>query len=231
MTLTQILQKIKSVFYTKAEVDASLSAKANDSDVVHKNGDETIGGVKNFFDNTKMKSINRGASTSNLSIFGGTTNTDGSSLYMYGADQTNGKGSFILRARNNESSNNDLVGNPNGSLTWNGKNVICSNVNPGSLSLPCDTYTDYSGNLVYQDYNNGYRFKAPYECLIALRSQGVYGHYLIVNDTLNIRSSVSSGYSGVNLFARKNDAIDVYCPSQSVNTGVSLKLFKLQGNV
>ena len=37
-------------YYTKSEVDTNLSSKANDSDVVHKSGNETIGGVKNFKD-------------------------------------------------------------------------------------------------------------------------------------------------------------------------------------
>ena len=57
MTLTQILQKIRSAFYTKAEIDSmgggsslssTLNSKANDSDVVHKSGDETISGNKTF---------------------------------------------------------------------------------------------------------------------------------------------------------------------------------------
>lgn len=51
MTLTQILQKIRSAFYTKAETDTLLSGKSNDSDVVHKSGDETINGVKTFTSN------------------------------------------------------------------------------------------------------------------------------------------------------------------------------------
>jgi len=104
-------------------------------------------------------------------------------------------------------------------------------INPGALSLPCDTYTDdHSNNLVYQDYVSGYNFEASYDCLITLRSQSYKGDYLIVNDTLNIRNSVSSGYSGVNLFARKGDLIGVYCPAASINTGVLLRLFKLKGN-
>lgn len=37
-------------YYTKSEVDTNLSSKANDSDVVHKSGDEIIGGVKSFND-------------------------------------------------------------------------------------------------------------------------------------------------------------------------------------
>jgi hypothetical protein len=37
-----------SNYYTKTEIDTLLSYKANDSDVVHKSGDETISGEKNF---------------------------------------------------------------------------------------------------------------------------------------------------------------------------------------
>ena len=104
-------------------------------------------------------------------------------------------------------------------------------INPGALSLPCDTYTDdHSNNLVYKDYVNGYTFETSYDCLITLRSESYYGDYLIVNDTLNIRNSVNSNYSGVNLFARKGDLISVYCPAASINTGVLLRLFKLKGN-
>lgn len=35
-------------YYTKTETDTALTNKANDSDVVHKSGDEVISGVKNF---------------------------------------------------------------------------------------------------------------------------------------------------------------------------------------
>lgn len=57
MTLTQILQKIKSVFYTKSEIDsmgggssldATIKSKANDDSVVKLSGDQTIDGLKNF---------------------------------------------------------------------------------------------------------------------------------------------------------------------------------------
>ena len=45
--LTSLWSKIKSLFATKTE----LASKANDSDVVHKSGDETIAGVKTFSSN------------------------------------------------------------------------------------------------------------------------------------------------------------------------------------
>lgn len=61
MTITQILQKIRSAFYTKAETDTkintALNTKANDNDVVHKNGDETINGIKIFTSETVNHSV------------------------------------------------------------------------------------------------------------------------------------------------------------------------------
>ena len=45
--LTSVWSKIKSLFATKSE----LASKANDSDVMHKSGDETIAGTKTFSSN------------------------------------------------------------------------------------------------------------------------------------------------------------------------------------
>lgn len=61
MTLTQILQKIREAFYTKKEIDAmgggtslsdTISQKANDNNVVHKSGDETLTNGAKTFDST-----------------------------------------------------------------------------------------------------------------------------------------------------------------------------------
>lgn len=45
---TAVQPNALSNYYTKSEVDTNLSSKANDSDVVHKSGDEFISGVKTF---------------------------------------------------------------------------------------------------------------------------------------------------------------------------------------
>lgn len=41
-------------YYTKAEVDGKLLLKANDSDVVHKSGNEIIGGIKTFSNDIRI---------------------------------------------------------------------------------------------------------------------------------------------------------------------------------
>ena len=45
-----------SNYYTKTEIDTLLSYKATDSDVVHKSGNETVGGKKTFTDSIQLKS-------------------------------------------------------------------------------------------------------------------------------------------------------------------------------
>ena len=56
-------------YYTKSEVDGKLLLKANDSDVVHKSGDETISGTKTFLD----VPIPFKSSTAELGVTGGST--------------------------------------------------------------------------------------------------------------------------------------------------------------
>ena len=49
-------------YYTKSEIDTKLNSKANDSDVVHKSGDETIAGTKTFT-STSVGNVTGNAST------------------------------------------------------------------------------------------------------------------------------------------------------------------------
>lgn len=50
-------------YYTKTEMDTALTSKANDSDVVHKSGNETIGGVKDFQDRIVIQNTNSNGHT------------------------------------------------------------------------------------------------------------------------------------------------------------------------
>lgn len=51
----------------------TVTSKANDSDVVHKTGDETIAGVKTFSDDTYIKSLNFTSEVASQSSSGGST--------------------------------------------------------------------------------------------------------------------------------------------------------------
>lgn len=51
MNISQFLTKLKTLVYSKNEMDTMLITKANDSAVVHTRGAEDISGNKNFIDN------------------------------------------------------------------------------------------------------------------------------------------------------------------------------------
>ena len=64
--LTSFWSKIKSLFATKTE----LASKANDSDVMHKSGDETIAGTKTFVGGSDSGLIALNTSTEHSLLFG-----------------------------------------------------------------------------------------------------------------------------------------------------------------
>ena len=59
-----------SNYYTKTEIDTLLSDKANNSDVVHKSGNETVGGIKTFTNNIPLKSLTAeyGVTSGNIQV-------------------------------------------------------------------------------------------------------------------------------------------------------------------
>ena len=59
-----------------------------------------------------------------ISLHGGTESLDGAGIWLYGKDNTNA-GKFLLRSAD-ANGNVDLVGYPNGGLSWNGKNIVRS---------------------------------------------------------------------------------------------------------
>ena len=81
-------------YYTKTEVDTTLSGKANDDAVVHKSGDEVISGVKKFSDEVQTNTI-----------------TAVSSFQLVAQD----KSSTNFKT---------LSGNSDGSLTWSTNSVL-----------------------------------------------------------------------------------------------------------
>lgn len=122
---------IADTYATKKE----LGSKANDSDVVHKSGDETIAGIKKFTNTPVMNRATVGTKEIAGAIYGNSTNDKqfyisagtgwhtGGQLRLLGLDSTDKPGSFELKAYTT-SNVSSLVGRPDGYLTWNNANII-----------------------------------------------------------------------------------------------------------
>lgn len=115
---------ITDTYATKAEV----GAKADDANVVHKTGNETIGGTKTFSSEVQVNSIRAVGDGANITL-----------------DSTTGSSGFAIRA-NNGTTSKELVGYPNGMLAWN-NNEILTRVNGVTL----DTAQTVTGKKVYED--------------------------------------------------------------------------------
>lgn len=88
---------------------------------------------------TSSVAMKRNVDSEDLQLFGGTAQANGAGIWLYGKTKANLQGVFCIRATAN-SENKDLIGYPNGNLTWGGKNVAVftygtSDLTAGSSAL------------------------------------------------------------------------------------------------
>lgn len=121
---------ITDTYATKSE----LTAKANDADVVHKSGTETIVGTKTFSGEVETNTIK--------AVGGG-----GANINLNAQDN----GGFAIRAFNG-TVNKELVGYPNGMLAWD-NNEVLTRVNGVTL----DTAQTITGGKTF----NGVTISTP----------------------------------------------------------------------
>lgn len=114
---------IANTYATKTE----LTTKANDTDVVHKSGTETIVGTKKFANQMYMGSggtgygqISAKDNNSILRLYGGTTPSTGANLDLYGEGEN---GTFALRARTSDKIL-ALYGKTDGTLKWDNNEIL-----------------------------------------------------------------------------------------------------------
>lgn len=72
---------------------------------------------------TQANLVKRDKDTSNVAIYGGTDSANGATITVYGKEQAIYPGYFSLKANNGEASAS-LEGRPDGTLKWNGKNIV-----------------------------------------------------------------------------------------------------------
>ena len=112
---------------------------------VKKTGD-TLSGTLTYTNNWLLR---RNVNSSMALITGGTDWNKSANLQLYGGENTDTPGKFMLMA-NNGSTRCDLEGKPTGELTWGGLNVLTSN--GGNVSSL--TYT--SMYAMQRDVNNSF---------------------------------------------------------------------------
>ena len=122
---------ITDTYATKSE----LGSKADDDNVVHKSGNETIAGAKTFNVTPVMNRVIVGTKENAGAIYGNVTNdkmfylaagngwNTGGRLQLWGLESPEGAGCFELKART-ASGESYLKGKPNGDLIWNNNNVL-----------------------------------------------------------------------------------------------------------
>ena len=134
-----------SNYYTKTEIDTQLSGKANDSDVVHKSGKETVGGIKTFSETPYIYNSDSTGNTPNI-VFK-------NSKYVVGDTTNTGEQRIIYADKNN---------------AWSGS-ISCNKNVAGTQYLAFVIYTtdnnnaNLSSTINYYLTKNGDRFFTPYE--------------------------------------------------------------------
>ncbi len=113
---------------------------------------------------TTDDALKRNVNVGELDIFGGTCYGDGAHLSLRGKNNSTNKGGFSLTAHNG-STEASLSGLPDGTLTWNDKNVVRSinNINAdvnGNVTIPLPSdMTDY----IIESYRNGTEWYEVYK--------------------------------------------------------------------
>ena len=149
----------------KAKWDA-VTSKADDSDVVHKSGNETISGVKTFSDNISTKKIisnvaqlqiNARSSADSVAVIAGANATEGGGIWLYGTKSGNNALVAIQVYDTTNSTYHAVRLNVDGSLTPTVSNnglgsqsfkwATINGINPGALSLP-----DFSNAIDISSY-------------------------------------------------------------------------------
>lgn len=164
MNLTQILQKLRSYLYTKKEIDSmgggtslssTLNSKANDSDVVHKTGNETVAGNKTFSNSPTVTRPNVGTLGYNVKLAfkrgEEISATNHSTFRVVDADNeivsevctenySDGKVAQILNVRNTNDEGEQVQSNISHLIDKNAEQDIFFSTRNGKTSLGASTY-------------------------------------------------------------------------------------------
>lgn len=186
--------------------------------------------------------IKRNVNDNHLTILGGTGYSNSASLYLTGGDASSDGGAFRLRAQAGSGSK-DLVGKPDGTLTWNGNDlnpqretviqtssdVAVASGSAGTELLSFELtkgtwFVNYIGN--FSANANGYRHLA----ISSTSDGGAYNRFCCVRqgNAGNIATSMLSGSSILRVGSTSTFYLRAFQNSgSSLNVSAGVQLFRL----
>ena len=139
-------------YYTETEVNNLLKGKANDSDVVHKSGNETIVGTKTFNDNVHANGFHSTTPNGFMAQYGGYTlvlRNDGSNTYLLISDKDGVPGTW-------SSARPFVISNSTGVCDINGNASTATNATNANHAKSADTATKATNaDYASRSTNNG----------------------------------------------------------------------------
>lgn len=247
-----------SNYYTKTEIDTLLSGKANDSDVVHKSGNETVGGIKSFSDNISAKKIisnvaqlqiNAKSSADSVAVIAGANASEGGGIWIYGKDSANGSNCRLQIYNTSQSRYErvDLVGSqflptPSGELDCGSNSNKWKSFNglePSSLSLPSGNASDQidiSSYFSNTGSGNANSYTAPangwvYLQVTACKTLTAYIQTAIASLYSDYRERSSDGQIRIMLPIQKNNVFTSIWTTSSTVSITRAVFIPCQGNV
>lgn len=135
-------------------------------------------------------SVTNHNNTSSMTVSGGSSWDTGSTLFLYGNSDSNYPGAFNLTAKNttNESK---LIGFPNGTLTWNGKNVALDENLVHRTGNEAISGVKTFSDLMYI-YNNMSNKNSQMD-LFTTPTNTLYAHYMFVDKNNEVSAYMQYG--------------------------------------
>ena len=179
----------------KSKWDA-VTSKANDSDVVHKSGNETISGVKTFSDNISTKKIisnvaqlqiNARSNADSVAVIAGADASEGGGIWLYGKNSVN-KSHVAIQVYDTDASTYHAARlNMDGSLT-----PTVSNNGLGSSSFKWKSFNGLNPSaLGMPDLSNGVDISSYITVVANANKESLYTPP--ANGWISVRLSRTSG--------------------------------------